>query len=134
MLFRSSKSNEDEPRQRASPNPEESETKVDKTVKKKPESESKAIKPHYQAALVSQMSSEKPLGKQSKSLEELNEIQEVTETNSSSLLAVSSSSTDDTFVGHMEAKFDLYNEKYGLIQKFGNHLDELKKKQGKSTM
>lgn len=123
--LKKSKSKEEKPRQRASPTPEKSETKVEKTMKK-------PAKPHHQDALVSQMSSDTPLGKPSRS-SELNEMLEVTETSSSSLLGISSSSTDDTFVGHMEAKFDLYNEKYGLIQKFGNHLDELKKKQGKSN-
>ena len=100
--------------------------------RKNTESEYKATKPHhssYGTVIVPQRSSEKPLGKPS----ELDEILQITKSNSSGLAASSSSTDDDTFVGHMEAKFDLYNEKYGLIQRFGKHLDELKEKQGKSS-
>jgi len=120
-------SRENNPRQQAAPAPEKRVTKVEKK-RKNTESECKATKPHrssYGTVIVPQRSSEKPLGKPS----ELDEILQITKSNSSGLAASSSSTDDDTFVGHMEAKFDLYNEKYGLIQRFGKHLDELKEKQ-----
>jgi len=120
-------SREDRPRQQAATAPEKRVTKVEKK-RKNTESECKATKPHhssYGTVIVPQRSSEKPLGKPS----ELDEILQITKSNSSGLAASSSSTDDDTFVGHMEAKFDLYNEKYGLIQRFGKHLDELKEKQ-----
>ena len=102
------------------------ETKMEEMTKKETES---AFKSDHQAALDPQESPDKSLGKQI----ELGNILEITKTNSSGLLAAPSSLSADTFVCQMEAKVDLYNEKYGLIQKFGMHVKELKKKQGKST-
>jgi len=98
------------------------ETKMEEMTKKETES---AFKSDHQAALDPQESPDKSLGKQI----ELDNILEITKTNSSGLLAAPSSLSADTFVCQMEAKVDLYNEKYGLIQKFGMHVKELKKKQ-----
>ncbi|KAL7491651.1 hypothetical protein ACHAWT_001678 [Skeletonema menzelii] len=98
------------------------ETKMEEMTKKETES---AFKSDHQAALDPQESPDKSLGKQI----EHDNILEITKTNSSGLLAAPSSLSADTFVCQMEAKVDLYNEKYGLIQKFGMHVKELKKKQ-----
>jgi len=122
-----SKSKEDKPHHRAAPAPEKKETKVKK-------SKSKEDKPSHLASPVSQESTEKKtLGRsaQTELVDEL--VPQITLSHSSILLEASSSVTEDTFVGHMEAKFDLYHQKFGLIQKFGTHLDQLKKKQGKFT-
>ena len=101
---------------------------LDDLMKMETESSSK---PDQQAALILQESSEKPLGKPPETIE-LENILDKTKTDSTDLLEAPSSFSADPFVCQMEAKVDLYKEKYGLIQKFGKHVKDLKKKQGKS--
>ena len=79
--------------------------------------------------LFAQTSSEEQLP--SPKATELDEILQISKSDSTSTSTAASSLTDDTFVAHMEAKFDLYNQKFELIQKFGKLLETLKKEQGK---
>jgi hypothetical protein len=119
-----SNSKEHKPAQRASPAPGNKETKVEKTMKKTESNE--VVKAHHRAAPVSKQDIEKkPV--QSELVDQF--VAQLITRSSSSLLEDSSTISDESFVGHMEAKFDLYHQKFGLIQKFGCFLDQLKKKQ-----
>ncbi len=84
-------------------------------------------KPDQQATLIPQeRSSEKSIGKPPESVE-LDSILDKTKTDSTDLLEASSVCFPDT-------NFDHYKEmSYGLMEKFGHHVKDLKEKQGKST-
>ena len=113
--------------------PETKETMVKKSSSKEDKSHHRAPSAHDRSAsteFVGELAP--PAHGRSASTEFVDEFPQITESISSSLLAASSSGTETgSFVRHGEAKFDLYNQKFGLIQKFGKYLDQLKKKQGK---
>ena len=91
------------------------------------ESQSKS---DQQAALIPQeRSSEKSIGQPPESVE-LDSILDKTKTDSTDLLEASSVCFPDTNFDHFK---EIKEMSYGLLEKFGHHVKDLKEKQGKST-